>query len=213
MTLVLNLLIIQYFENITSCQNVSLFSYKLRMAMHKEDVYRLRINRRALVQTIDVRYFVNRLVAVFVLNVDDDERIRAQTTAQDKAATFLNCLEKSTNQHAYAEFRKVLLEYYPALVDELDNTNLRQSQERLRAPIQEQAGVSCDYSPGSEHALLSTSPGSGTDCADSGTDVSDGTVALQSSQSLVATHNVGKVSGTGHFVVMAGNGVNININK
>ncbi|XP_070540860.1 uncharacterized protein [Ptychodera flava] len=175
--------------------------------MRPEEKYRLRINRLVLVQTVDVKYVLNQLVATYVFDIDDDERVRAGTTSQDRAATLLNLLEKSTNQDAYREFRQALAEPYPHLVEILDKTDLSRLQRQCKTPVQESRAVLPVRRKEEGQLVRRRAPPRG------GTDSTDGGPRLSSTSSASYTQNVAKVSGRGNFVIMGANQVNLNVTR
>jgi len=202
--------------------------------MEYHEKYRLRKNRAVLVETIDVKYVLDVLVANFVFDIDDDERVRAATTSRDKAAMLLNLLEKSTNRSSYKKFREALKEPYPHLVPVLDKTQVEEtdhltnptqetrtpSPRQKNQPVQEslsmqpvrrkvdQQLVRAPSPRGSPSGGRRAPPSGGCDSTDGGPSTN-----MMSSSSATYNQNVAKIHGRGNFVIMGSSGVTVNFNK
>ncbi|XP_077992311.1 uncharacterized protein LOC144446426 [Glandiceps talaboti] len=190
--------------------------------MEYNEKYRLRKNRAALVATMDVRYVLDTLVANFVFDIDDDERVRAATTSRDKAAMLLNLLEKSKSCFAYKTFREALREPYPHLVEMLDKTQISEndhlrtstqtttSPKQKTRPIQESLAVQPVRRKEDQQLVRRAPPSGGHDCTDGG---GRGTTNMMSSTSATYNQNVAKIRGRGNFVIMGSSGVTVNFNR
>ncbi|XP_072032773.1 uncharacterized protein [Amphiura filiformis] len=84
-------------------------------------LHRLTYNRQLIVDDVDSRHVVNHLIAQGVLDVDDDEEIRAERTRKDKVELLI---EKVTEggPDAYKHFREALGDNYQHIVVKLDAT-------------------------------------------------------------------------------------------
>jgi hypothetical protein len=101
---------------------------------------RLRVNRIALIQQIDVQELIPKLVRARIISADDDvQNINQGTSRIDRARRLIDCLLQPTSTERetkrvnrpvnwYLLFRNILLEnpyIYGKLVTTLDNTVIR----------------------------------------------------------------------------------------
>lgn len=183
--------------------NTSAFS---REVMKEEDVRRLRANRVDIVNDLDVKYVLDYLIANFVFDPDDDERIRAEKTRQDRTSKLLNMLEKSPKGNAYSAFREALMDSYPHLVEKLDTTSTPMLTETVGHGIQATVGGKAEMMSFERH----TEEHLGTPSQTASSGASSNLVMTQNAHKT-STYNRVDVSGKGHFVLMGGNNTTINI--
>ncbi|XP_006823499.1 uncharacterized protein LOC102801691 [Saccoglossus kowalevskii] len=178
--------------------------------MNAEDIHRLRVNRVEIVRDLDVKYVLNHLIASFVFDPDDDERIKAEKTNQDRVSKLLNMLEKSSKDNAYVAFRTALIEPYPHLVEKLDATVIPTitESETMNHGVQEDASGKAEILSVEQHREEHSSSGSPAQAASSG---SNSNVMMTQSSQKTSTTNYAEVSGKGNFVVLGGNNTTINI--
>ena len=111
--------------------------------MNSSEKHRLQKNYRRLLE-VDTSQVTPYLVENGTLTFDDEERIGAQETSQDRMKKLLQMLPNK-GRNAYSNFRESLLESHDWLVTALDDTDMSELEEYPMDTSESESGTGMVY--------------------------------------------------------------------